>query len=918
MKNYSPTITYRPIKAFLVGLVFSVTLASVFAVLFSGNQVTLGDHTLIITQTVLAAGGDGGEGGDGGDGGDGDGDAGGDGCCGGDPSPSPSPAPPVYVPPVYTPPSRPAPDGPSTPAPRPTPPPRPTCSFSGSPTQVEPYERTRLSWSTNNATRVDINQGVGTRLSLSGSGSVQMGRYSETFRLTATGPGGTATCFEIIEVVEEPDPVDPPSCDFFEAEDRVIDEGDSTFLNWGTSDANDVSINQGIGDVDFDDFERVTPDRTTTYTLTARNSAGDIDTCETTIVVDDVPNPQDPECNFRASDYSIDEGDRITLSWDTEDGDELEIEDERGNTILRTSNDSEVEDGDIDVTPRRDTEYILTVTNDDRDAVCRLDIDVDEDEPEEDAPRCLDFEASDYSIDERDRTTLSWETRDGDELEIEDDRGRTVYDTTNDNDVDDGSFRVDPDRDTEYTLIVRNDDGRDTCTLDINVDDDDDDRTDLRCDFEISDRSIDAGDQITLSWETEDGDELTIYADDRSSGRIFETDNDDEVEEGSIRLRPTDDTEYTLVVENGSRSRDCTVSIDVEGNVLLSGIRSQGQVAGIALTSVPYTGFEAGPALTMLFYILLAAWALFIAYTLVFRKDPISCVSKASTLPKETLRAVGLSTTESTQAPQMSEAEVYVASATAQAVIPPVAPVAPVATVAPVTSAPPNLPTGQAPIVGYAQAALVASTVADTEDDELSQEMKELEDRAHQHRVLLSSDAMRHLVAVCPKEINRLLFLEQVVGEAKVSFPSEDGWVILNLERMQTLCENRTKNVTQSGKIEVAEDKKVHVADVQLPEGVGSLAEAIVTGNLAAAYELIGNRPMFALADAAADLDAVYRGKKGDQVVVSNMLAAKTAQLEMKQIEDAIAALTGAIDGTYTDEVAAVKMAILKAIKAFS
>ena len=48
------------------------------------------------------------------------------------------------------------------------------------------------------------------------------------------------------------------------------------------------------------------------------------------------------------------------------------------------------------------------------------------------------------------------------------------------------------------------------------------------------------------------------------------------------------------------------------------------------------------------------------------------------------------------------------------------------------------------------------------------------------------------------------------------------------------------------------------------------------------------------------------------------MLEKETADLPTEKIEAAIKALTGAIDGTYTDEASAVKMAILKAVKAVS
>ena len=69
------------------------------------------------------------------------------------------------------------------------------------------------------------------------------------------------------------------------------------------------------------------------------------------------------------------------------------------------------------------------------------------------------------------------------------------------------------------------------------------------------------------------------------------------------------------------------------------------------------------------------------------------------------------------------------------------------------------------------------------------------------------------------------------------------------------------------------------------------------------------------LADAAADLDAVYRLRRGGKGSVSELLMKETASLTDEQILAVIAALTGALDGVYTDEAAAVKMAIMKAIK---
>jgi hypothetical protein len=180
----------------------------------------------------------------------------------------------------------------------------------------------------------------------------------------------------------------------------------------------------------------------------------------------------------------------------------------------------------------------------------------------------------------------------------------------------------------------------------------------------------------------------------------------------------------------------------------------------------------------------------------------------------------------------------------------------------------------------------------------------ELENRAHSQKALLSSDAVRHFVTATKSSLAREETLDTVIAEARKSYPLEDGWLVLNQARMQSVCEACAISGLQDS-----------TAPTTVPAGTGSLAEAIVTGNVVAAYEMIGKRPMFALADAAADLDAVYRNRKGENTTVSDMLIQETKNLSDEQITEMIAALTGALDGTYTDESSAVKMSIMKAVK---
>jgi len=193
---------------------------------------------------------------------------------------------------------------------------------------------------------------------------------------------------------------------------------------------------------------------------------------------------------------------------------------------------------------------------------------------------------------------------------------------------------------------------------------------------------------------------------------------------------------------------------------------------------------------------------------------------------------------------------------------------------------------------------------------ESEEDLTELENHAHAAHVLLSSDAMRYLAGQTDAA-QQLSLLDKVIAAAKIAFPSDDGWVVVNLSRMEHLISE--VSAPEASNASVA---SVLAANTTEPMKAGSLAEAIVLGNVAAAYQLIENRPMIALADAAADFDAVYRARLGEQVTISDLLRQESTKLSVIQIRAAILALTSALDGTYTDEVSAVKMAILKAVKA--
>jgi serine/threonine-protein kinase len=66
--------------------------------------------------------------------------------------------------------------------------------------------------------------------------------------------------------------VQPPQITAFFATSQTIQQGDSTTLKWQTSNANDISINNGIGGVSASGQRDVNPSSTTTYTLVAKGN----------------------------------------------------------------------------------------------------------------------------------------------------------------------------------------------------------------------------------------------------------------------------------------------------------------------------------------------------------------------------------------------------------------------------------------------------------------------------------------------------------------------------------------------------------------------------------------------------------------------------------------------------------------------
>jgi len=146
----------------------------------------------------------------------------------------------------------------------------------------------------------------------------------------------------------------------FDASPSVINQGESTYLRWSVSNADAVSIDNGIGSVAMAGEIPVSPNSAIFYTLTARNLAGET-TAGTQIVVEGGPTTQPATptetpptiVSFYADRLIITPGQYVTLSWDV-----------LGTTSVTLTPVGQVKAKDtITLQLANTTTYVLTTTN---------------------------------------------------------------------------------------------------------------------------------------------------------------------------------------------------------------------------------------------------------------------------------------------------------------------------------------------------------------------------------------------------------------------------------------------------------------------------------------------------------------------------------------------------------------------------
>ncbi|HEX2792560.1 MAG TPA: hypothetical protein VHO23_02500, partial [Candidatus Paceibacterota bacterium] len=557
----------------------------------------------------------------------------------------------------------------------------PVCTLTASPSTINEGGSSTLKWTTENATSVTINQGVGS-VSLNGSRAVSP-QSSTTYTLTATGNGKTVNCYATVTVEKNPE---LPVCTLTASPTTII-RGSAATLTWTTKNATSVRIDQGIGPVSANDTRSVMPTQTTTYTLTATGNGKTV-YCDTIITVIPPQEPESPVCTLTASPTQITRGGSAVLAWTTRNATsvtinqgigQVNVNDSRtvapqssttytltatGNgktvycttaitvtvvpdapvctltasptTIIRGSAatltwttdhatyvviDNHIGPVKLDdsrsVMPTQTTTYKLTATGNGKSVDCYATIVVEQ--PTQKVPVCEYLTASKSSIKKGESLELSWSTRNATRVEIYPTVGVVGASDTR---------TVSPTSDTTYKLTAYGTGGqKDDCFATVVIEEKHD--AEAMCWLTINPDRIDEGDRATIEWGG-----TNIRA-----GRITNGVGDVGAS-GTKSIRP-DEGRYTYVGtfprEDGKGNVTCSDTLrvdddrphrdrdrDPKADLSFLPFPDDEPLAFVYLSDMPYTGLDLGPLGTALYWTMLVLWSGAAAYLVVFNAVPMA------------------------------------------------------------------------------------------------------------------------------------------------------------------------------------------------------------------------------------------------------------------------------------------------------
>jgi hypothetical protein len=391
--------------------------------------------------------------------------------------------------------------------------------FSSNPSTIDSGSTSTLLWNVTGATSVSINQGIG-QVDVAGTRVVSP-NTSTTYTITASNSAGSVTASAVIMITSP----GLPLISSFTANPSTINAGESSNLQWNIADATSVSINQGIGSVSSSGTRTVNPTVSTTYTITASNSAGSV----TASAVIMITSPGLPLISsFTANPITINSGQSSTLSWNITGATSASISAGIG-TVNATS-------GTHQVSPNTNTTYTLTATNATGSSTAQVTVTMGV----AGQPVINSFTANPITINSGQSSTLSWNITGATSASISAGIG-TVNATS-------GTYVVTPAATITYTLTAANSVGSVTTTATVTVSGA---NFPVINSFTANPTIVTSGGASTLTWSVTGATTLSIN---QGIGNLLTS-------AGTTTVTPTATTTYTITASNSYGSVTAQVTI---------------------------------------------------------------------------------------------------------------------------------------------------------------------------------------------------------------------------------------------------------------------------------------------------------------------------------------------------------------------
>ncbi len=158
----------------------------------------------------------------------------------------------------------------------------PTCNITASPGSVSFNGSVILDWSSYGASSAYLNNGIG-YVQKNSSRVVEHITDTTTFKLVVTNEHGSNTCN--VTVYKDTFPGGPaPTCTIDIDRDSLSYSGNA-LLTWNAYHSNSAQIDNGIGYVTGTGSRLISPNDSTTYTMTVQDSVGRVGYCAKTVTV---------------------------------------------------------------------------------------------------------------------------------------------------------------------------------------------------------------------------------------------------------------------------------------------------------------------------------------------------------------------------------------------------------------------------------------------------------------------------------------------------------------------------------------------------------------------------------------------------------------------------------------------------------